>query len=90
MKIVIDKFEIEADKEHGYNLSETKQGKKGPYQLNYGWNMSLERCLLKIVHMNVASVDKELDLDGFLSLYKKETDRLVDLVNLKLNPSKKR
>ena len=86
MKIVVENYLIELDQRGGYNLVEVKHHQEGKntgkeYLVDLGYNMTLKRALLKLIEHKVSKVNTTLSLEGFLELYRNETDKVVKMVD---------
>jgi len=82
MKIEIEQFELESNGEHGFDLFEKFEGKKGPTRRLVGYNYSIKGALKAMTHQNIHKQGTTVDFSGYLKAYQKEVARLEDLANL--------
>jgi len=91
MKVKIENFTMTSDSQGGYNLTETKSikaldknhqptGDMKDITVDIGYNMSVENCIKRMVHLRLHSIENTVDFRGFLELYRGERSRMEGLV----------
>ena len=91
MKVKIENFTMTSDSQGGYNLTETRiidalgedrkpTGELKEITVERGFNMSIQRCIEKMIHLRLHSIDNTVDFRGFLELYRGERSRIEGLV----------
>jgi len=82
---------MEASEEGGFNLTKlVKRNKvddnKNPtgetYDFDFliGYNMKLESCIKKIIHINHCSKEDKLSLKEYIEMYKEEVEKIEQLL----------
>jgi len=94
MRIEHRDYTMEASSEGGFNLSKKVKrekgnglGKKGTGEYYdddaiIGYNMSLESCIRKIIHINHCSKDEVISLKEYIEMYRKEVNEIKKLIEL--------
>jgi len=93
MKIEHRDYTMEASSEGGFNLSKRVKrnkvdddnkptGETYDFDFVVGYNMSLQSCIKKIIHINHCSKDEVVTLKEYLELYRKEVKEIENLIKL--------
>jgi len=82
MKIEIEQFVLESNKEHGFDLFEKFEGKKGQTRRLIGYNYSIKGAFKAMTHQNICKQDVTVDFYGYLTAYREEVKRLEALSSL--------
>jgi len=94
MKIEHRDYTMEASPEGGFNLTKKvtrekgnmkgKQGTGEYYEDDsvIGYNMSLENCIKKIIHINHCSKEEVISLKEYVEMFRKEVKEIKTLLKL--------
>ena len=96
MKIEFKNYTMEASPEGGFHLTrevtrektEIIDGKKeglGEYYKDnevVGYNMRLESCIKKIIHLNHCSIDETVSLKQYMKMYKEYLEEIKNVTNI--------
>lgn len=84
MKIKVNEsWFIEPHSKGGFDLIEKRMSEKEkPYEVNHGYNMTMNRCIKVLAHNNICSNDNDVTLSEFIRLYRHEVTKIENLVSL--------
>ena len=92
MTITFRDYTMEASSDGGFNLTKKvtrekgnirgKQGTGEHYEDEQliGYNMTLESCVKKIIHINHCSKEDKLSLKEYIDMYKEEVKKIEQLL----------
>lgn len=62
--------------------SKIKTGNLIPREVDFGYNMSLDRCLQKIIMENLSDTDLITDLNTWIKMYREEREKITQFINI--------
>lgn len=86
MIITFRDYIMEADKEGGFHLrkkviaTSKETGEKYETEDTIGYNMRLESCIKKIIHLNHCTKEETMSLKEYIKEYKEELNRIEQML----------